>query len=91
MRAVLPTPSAGLPSGHYVQVIDDLINVTNKGGSTNFAAGQFGFTPSVTQPPVLVPKIPALLFTPPPVFNQSTGPSASQSPPKSNAVDCEVR
>jgi len=45
-----------LPPGLYVQVIDGLINVTNRGGTQNFAAGQFGFTPNPTQPPVIVPK-----------------------------------
>ncbi|MDP9125355.1 MAG: hypothetical protein M3N82_12285 [Pseudomonadota bacterium] len=68
-----------------------MINLTNKGGSTNFSAGQFGFTPNVMQPPVIVPRNPAIQFTPPPAFNASTDSSASQSPAKSNAVDCEVR
>ena len=84
-------PTAALPPGLYVQVIDGLINVTNKGGSTNFAAGQFGFTPSMTQMPAILPKNPGLQFAPPPAFNPPTGPSAGQSPPKSNTVDCEVR
>ncbi len=89
--APAPPTSGGLAPGLYVQVIDGAISLSNKGGSTNFAAGQFGYTASIQQPPVVVPKNPGIQFTPPPVFNQSTGPSASQSPSKSNVVDCEVR
>jgi hypothetical protein len=91
-----PTPLGGpaqaLPSGLYVSVIEGLISVTNKGGTQNFAAGQFGFTPTPSQPPVLVPKNPGLLFTLPTGFTAAALPNTSTStPPKSNAVDCEVR
>ena len=87
-----PTPPApSLPPGLYVQVIDGLIHVSNPGGTQNFSAGQFGFTPSLNQPPVVVPKNPGLQFTPPPVFNSSTAPGASATNSKSNNVDCEVR
>lgn len=84
-------PSGARAPGLYVQVIDGLIHVTNPSGTSNFAAGQFGYTASPTQPPVVVPKNPGIQFTPPPQFSQSTGPSASTGPAKSNAVDCEVR
>jgi hypothetical protein len=60
------TPSHVSP-GLYVQVTDGLINVTNNGGTQNFAAGQFGFVPSAL-PPVIVPKNPGLVFVPPPPF-----------------------
>jgi hypothetical protein len=83
--------SAPLPPGLYVQVIDGLINVTNKGGAQNFAAGQFGFTPTPTQPPVIVPKNPAIQFTPPIAFNVPAPVSGSSTASKSNAVDCVVR
>jgi hypothetical protein len=88
-----PAPKAGgtLAPGLYVQVLDGLIHVTNPSGTQNFAAGQFGFTPSFKQPPVILPVNPGLQFSPPPVFSQSTGPQSSTSPPKSNNVDCEVR
>lgn len=86
----VPTPSARAP-GLYVQVIDGLIHVTNQGGTSNFAAGQFGYTANFTQPPVIVPRNPGIQFAPPPAFNQSTGPSSSTGPSKSNTVDCEVR
>ena len=90
-------PSAGqtpasvptLPPGLYVQVIDGAINLSNKGGTQNFAAGQFGFTASITQPPVIVPANPGLKFTPPPAF--SAPPSATNSSSKPATVDCEVR
>lgn len=82
----------GFPPGLYVQVLDGLIHVTNAGGTQNFAAGQFGYTPGITQPPVVVPKNPGLVFTPPPVFSSSTQPgSTATGATKSNTVDCEVR
>lgn len=91
MIGAVPGTSAPMAPGLYVQVIDGLINLSNKGGSTNFSAGQFGYTSSITQPPALVPKNPGIQFAPPAVFSQPTGPSASQLPSKSNTVDCEVR
>jgi hypothetical protein len=88
-----PKPSSGpaLAPGLYVHVIDGLILVSNPAGVANFAPGQFGFTPSLKQPPVLLPANPGIKFTPPPAFN-STGVSGNTgTPPKSNNVDCEVR
>lgn len=85
-----PSPIAPtLPPGLYVQVVDGLINVTNKGGTQNFAAGQFGYTPSINKPPVVVPANPGLQFTPPPSF--SAPPSGPGTQPKSDAVSCIVR
>jgi hypothetical protein len=89
-----PRPPGGapaLPPGLYVHVIDGLIHLTNKGGAQQFAAGQFGFTPNMTQPPVIVPRNPGLIFLPPPSFTAPAPHSGSATPPKSNAVDCEVR
>lgn len=85
-----PTPVT-LPPGLYVSVIDGLINVANKGGSQSFTAGQFGYTPNPTQPPILVPKNPGLLFLPPPAFSIPPPVTGSSTPPKSNTVDCVVR
>ncbi|MBK6005640.1 hypothetical protein JJB11_06000 [Ramlibacter ginsenosidimutans] len=82
------------PPGLYVQVLDGVIHVSNSGGSQAFAAGQFGYTPGTTQPPVVVPSNPGLVFTPPPVFGSGGGggPVGPASPGgKSGAVDCEVR
>ncbi|MFS2134596.1 FecR domain-containing protein [Duganella sp. Dugasp56] len=90
-RAVAPVSGPVLPPGLYVQVIDGLINVSNKGGAQNFAAGQFGYTPTPIQAPVIVPKNPGLQFTLPPAFSAPPPVSGSSSAPKSNAVDCEVR
>lgn len=81
----------GLPAGLYVSVIDGAINLTNRGGSTNFAAGQFGYTANISAPPVVVPANPGLKFTPPPTFAQSSGQGASGSGSKAAAIDCEVR
>ncbi|SFU84198.1 hypothetical protein SAMN05216350_106106 [Polaromonas sp. YR568] len=90
---VTPKPGSTppLPPGLYVQVIDGLISVTNKSGAQSFSAGQFGYTASPSQPPVVVPKNPALQFTPPPSFTSSTKVAATTTAAKSGAVDCEVR
>lgn len=77
------------PPGLYVQVIDGAINMTNKGGTTNFTSGQFGYTPSFTQPPVALPTNPGIPFSAPPSF--SGPPTSSGAQPKSGAVSCIVR
>jgi hypothetical protein len=85
-----PRPTSSIPPGLYVNVLDGLITVSNKGGTTNFSAGQFGFTPSVVVPPVIIPQNPGLLFVPPPSFSSSSIPGPTTST-KSNVIDCEVR
>ncbi len=84
-----PASGPGLAPGLYVYVIDGLINVQNSGGSLSFAPGQFGFTPSFFQPPMIVPKNPGMLFLPPPAFQSTSPPIKTSSPAKT--VDCEVR
>lgn len=87
-----PGQGAGLAPGLYVHVIDGLIQLSNRGGVQQFAAGQFGFTGSVVQPPVIVPNNPGIQFNPPPAFQSSTGPQAnSGTSSKPKTVDCEVR
>jgi hypothetical protein len=82
----------GRPPGLYVQVLDGMINLSNRGGSQNFAAGQFGYTASLVQPPVVLPQNPGIRFTPPPAFSASSETqTGSGQPAKSDAVDCEVR
>jgi hypothetical protein len=90
-RPIAPPGSPSLPPGLYVQVNDGAIIVSNRGGVQNFAAGQFGFTPSPMQPPVMVPQNPALKFTPPPAFSAPAPPPGTASPGKSNEVNCIVR
>lgn len=81
-----------LPPGLHLQVTDGAIVVTNNGGSQGFQAGQFGYVPSVNQPPVIVPNNPGIQFTPPPAFNVgSGGPTASSGSGQGNATDCIVR
>ena len=87
----MPTAQAPRAPGLYVQVIDGLIHLSNPAGTQSFSAGQFGFTPNVSQPPVLVPKNPGLLFTPPPAFMSASAGPTSSGPSKSSTVDCEVR
>jgi hypothetical protein len=85
----VPTPS--LPPGLHVVVTDGMINMLNPAGSTNFTAGQFGFTPNQLVPPMLVPSNPALKFTPPPTFLITNAPANTSNMSKPEAIDCEVR
>jgi hypothetical protein len=93
--AQLATPkapgTAGLAPGLYVQVIDGLIHVSNPAGTQSFAAGQFGFTPTVRAPPIVVPNNPGMMFTPPPSFSTSSQFQTTSSGSKPKTVDCEVR
>lgn len=82
--------STGRSPGLYVQVLDGTIHVTNDGGTQNFAAGQFGFTPSLKQPPIILPSNPGMQFTPPPVFS-TPGLQGGTAGGKSGTVDCQVR
>ncbi|MCG2583035.1 FecR domain-containing protein [Massilia sp. TS11] len=86
-----PPPSGGLPPGLHVGVFDGAISLTNRGGTQNFNAGQFGYTPSINQPPVIVPSNPGLQFNPPPSFNSSPGQNSSNKSGGKQGVDCEVR
>ena len=87
-----PAPGGGtLPPGLYVQVIDGLINVANPAGSQSFTAGQFGFTPSIKQPPIILPANPSIQFTPPPSFSTPASPTPGSSGSKPADVDCVVR
>lgn len=85
----VPTPN--LAPGLYVHVIDGLISVSNKAGTANFAPGQFGYTPSAFQAPVVLPNNPGLAFSPPVSFNAPLPASTASSASKSTTVDCEVR
>jgi hypothetical protein len=51
-----------------LQVLDG----TNNGGTQNFSAGQYGYTGSIQEPPVILPTNPGMQFTPPPVFQPNT-------------------
>ncbi|WP_228535514.1 FecR family protein [Noviherbaspirillum malthae] len=96
-QAGAPQPSPGLNPGRapglYVQVLDGMINLSNQGGSQDFLSGQFGYSASVTVPPVILPNNPGMQFTPPPVFNSSIAPQGSGNAASGNGndVDCEVR
>jgi hypothetical protein len=86
-----PSASGSTAPGLYVHVLDGLINVSNKGGSTSFSAGQFGFTPNINQPPVILPSNPGIRFTPPPAFSASPTSQVGSGASKSGTVDCVVR
>jgi len=85
----VPTPS--LAPGLHVSVLDGMIFMSNSGGSQNFSAGQFGYVKNNVMPPVLVPNNPALQFTPPPSFSNTSAPGNTSNMPKPDAIDCEVR
>ena len=81
-----------VPPGLYVDVTAGQIVVSNKGGTQNFSAGQFGFTPSINTPPVIIPKNPGVSFTPPPSMSAPASGSKNQTGSgTTKAVDCEVR
>ncbi|QGZ39066.1 FecR family protein [Pseudoduganella flava] len=93
-QAAQQMPAGARAPGLYVQVLDGMIHVANPGGAEHFSAGQFGFVPGNTQPPVVLPADPGMQFVPPPVFNSSTAPGTPGMPGtagKTGAVDCEVR
>ncbi len=85
-----PAAAPGLPSGLYVSVIDGSINLSNKGGSQSFTAGQLGYTANVTKQPVVVPANPGIKFTPPATFASNSG-GGSGGGSKAAAIDCVVR
>ena len=84
-------PAGTLREGLHVQVSDGAIIVINNGGSLQFSAGQFGYVPSVTQPPVIVPPNTGLQFTPPPSFDTSSGGPTASTGSETGGVDCIVR
>ncbi len=87
---VAPKAPAALAPGLYISVLDGQINLSNKGGSQSFTAGQFGYTANVTKPPVIVPANPGIKFTPPATFASNSG-GGSGGGSKAAAVDCVVR
>lgn len=87
-------PKAPLAPGLHLSVSDGAIIVTNGAGSLGFQAGQFGYVPSQSLPPVLVPNNPGIQFMPPPSFNAGAAAGAGEAGNnigKTNAVDCVVR
>jgi hypothetical protein len=90
-QVAVPNSTTGRSPGLYVQVLDGTIHVTNSGGTQNFAAGQFGFTPGFNQPPIIVPPNPGLQFTPPPTFSSASGSQGGMGGAKPGDVDCQVR
>ena len=91
VAAGLPSPKPTLAPGLYVQVIDGLIHLSNPAGAQSFSAGQFGFTPSFKQPPVVLPVNPGMQFTPPPAFSAPPSANNASGDSKAKTVDCEVR
>ncbi len=85
-------PSPVLAPGLYVHVIDGLIQLSNNGGTQQFAPGQFGFTPSIRQSPALLQRNPGMLFTLPQSFvPSSAGSGGGSGGARPAVVNCEVR
>lgn len=88
---VPPGVPSALAPGLHINVTDGMINVSNGGGAQLFSAGQFGFVPSISMPPVIVPPNPGVQFTPPPAFSALKGGTVNVAAGTSEKVDCEVR
>lgn len=93
---VAPPPNAatgagGRPGGLYTAVFEGGIEMLNPAGKASINAGQFGFVPSFSLPPVPLPNNPGIQFTPPPSFSSITAPQGTETRDKLNTVDCEVR
>ncbi|MES2207668.1 MAG: FecR family protein [Pseudomonadota bacterium] len=85
-------PSAGARApGLYVQVLDGMIHLSNQGGTQSFTSGQFGYTATLVQPPVVLPANPGIQFTPPPAFSVSSSSPGATANKQSASVSCEVR
>lgn len=72
----VPTPNGQPPAnGLHVDVVTGAIQVTNPSGTQLYSAGQFGFVPSLSQPPVIVPPSQGVTVTMPQAIssNGNTG------------------
>ena len=88
LLAGTPGPAPGL----YLHVINGLVNLSNLGGSMDFASGQFGHAPHSYHPPLRLPADPGFRFNPPPAFSQPPGGSGAGIPAGGNGPgECEVR
>ena len=85
-----PAGVAGMAIGLHVQVLDGQIVLTNKGGSQNFSAGQFGYAANFNQPPIAVPPNPGVQFTPPPAFSAPPLPGGAMGVGKSGGLECTI-
>lgn len=90
-QAVTASAAQGRAPGLYVQVLDGMIHLTNNGGAQSFAAGQFGYAPSLQQPPVIIPANPGMQFAPPPAFSSTSGTAGAKQTSGPATVNCEVR
>lgn len=88
-----PAAGSGRAAGLYLQVLDGIVQLSNRGGIGVFSAGQFGYAPSFESPPVILPANPGMEFSPPAYFE--SGPAGAggndNGAERSNVVDCEVR
>lgn len=76
------TPSNGL----HVDVVDGSISVSNAAGSVVLSTGQFGFVPSVSAPPTIVPSATGMRITLP--SNITRNAAGGRSVGSGLAADC---
>jgi hypothetical protein len=82
----VPTASGATPAdGLHVDVTQGAIVVTNPAGSQVFNVGQFGFVPSMTAPPVIVPPAQGVQVTMPLAISQNNPASQTIGASKVNA------
>jgi hypothetical protein len=87
-----PRLPAAPPPGLYVAVLDGAINLSNKGGTTTFAAGQFGYLPAGAGGlPAPIPRTPPLVFTPPATFMVPSANNGAATGNRAAPIDCVVR
>lgn len=93
VEMVVPQPNAPDPrlGGLYTQVFEGGIDLLNPASKAGVNAGQFGFVPSFSMPPVILPNDPGMQFTPPPSFSSIHAPQGTKPAKNLNTVDCEVR
>jgi hypothetical protein len=85
------SPPPGRAPGLYVQVLDGIINLSNKAGSQDYSPGQFGYVPSANEQPVILPGDPGMQFAPPPEFSSNSDSQGAGTEGPLGGVDCEVR
>lgn len=87
----VPTPNGRPPAnGLYVDVASGAIVLTNPAGQQVYNTGQFGFVPSSTQPPVVLPPTEGVPVTMPTAISQNSN-NGKQTIGAANNVDCVVR
>ena len=82
-------PPTGLPPGVYVSVSDGAVVMISGGAVLPIAAGQFGYSGNINQPPkIILPPANLPQVTPPPSFGQGFKPTSVNA---GNTMECIVQ